>query len=79
MTYLVNKLATQLHDHHKSVRNMFTDHVSGVDAKVTKCCETLASNSSLASSSFTANVVQELEDKEHHKKNVLLFNICIKF
>ena len=50
---------------------MLTDHVLGVDAKVTKCCETLASNSSSASSSVAANVVQELEDKERHKKNVL--------
>ena len=72
---LVNKFETQLHDHHKSVGNMLTDHVSGVDAKVTKCCETLASNSSSASSSVAANVVQELEDKERHKKNVLFFNI----
>ena len=43
---------------------MLTDHVLGVDAKVTKCCETLASNSSSASSSVAVNVVQELEDKE---------------
>ena len=54
---------------------MFTDHVSGVDAKVTKCCETLASNSSSASSSVAVNVVQELENKEHQKKNVLFFHI----
>ena len=52
---------------------MLTDYVSGVDAKVTKCCETLASNSSPASSSVVVNVVQELEDKEHRKKNVLFF------
>ena len=55
--------------------NMLTDHVSSVDAKVTKCCETLASNSSSAYSSVAANVVQELVDKEPHKKNVLFFNI----
>ena len=54
---------------------MFTDHVSGVDAKVTKCCETLASNSSSASSSVAINVVQELENKEHQKKNLLFFHI----
>ena len=54
---------------------MFTNHVSGVDAKVTKCCETLASNSSSASSSVVVNVVQELENKEHRKKNVLFFHI----
>ena len=54
---------------------MLSDHVSGVDAKVTKCCETLASNSSSASSSVVLNVVQELEDKERQKKNVLFFNI----
>ena len=54
---------------------MLTDHVSGVDAKVTKCCETLASNSSSASSSVAVNVVQELEDKKCRKKSVLLFNI----
>ena len=65
---LVKQFETQLHDHHKSVGSMLTDHVSGVDAKVTKCCETLASNSS---SSVAVNVVQELEDKEHRKKNVL--------
>ena len=52
-----------------------TDHISGVDAKVTKCCETLASNSSSASLSVAVNVVQELEDKECQKKNVLFFNI----
>ena len=39
---LVKQFETQLHDHHISVGNMSTDHVSGVDAKVTKCCETLA-------------------------------------
>ena len=54
---------------------MLTDHVSGVDAKVTKCCETLASNSSSASSTVAINVVQKLEDKECRKKNVLFFNI----
>ena len=54
---------------------MLTDHVSGVDSKVTKCCKALASNSSLASSSVAVNVVQELEDKERRKKNVLFFNI----
>ena len=54
---------------------MLTDHVTGVDAKVTKCCETLASNSFPASSSVVVNVVQELEDKERRKKNVLFFNI----
>ena len=53
---------------------MLTDHVSGVDAKVTKCCETLASNLSSASSSVPVNVVQELEDKERRKKN-MFFNI----
>ena len=69
---LVKQFETQLHDHHKSVgnRSMLTDHVSGVDIKVTKCCETLASNSSSASSSVAVNVVQELEDKECRKKNV---------
>ena len=60
---LVKQFETQLHDHHKSVESMLTDHVLGVDAKVTKCCETLASNSSSASSSASVNVVQELEDK----------------
>ena len=56
---------------------MLTDHVLGVDAKVTKCCETLASNSSSASSTVAVNVVQKLEDKECRKKNVLqlFFNI----
>ena len=72
---LAKQFETQLHDHHKSVGSMLTDHVSGVDAKVTKCCETLASNSSSASSSVVVNVVQELEDKERRKKNVLFFNI----
>ena len=72
---LVNRFETQLHDHHKSVGSMFTDHVSGVDARVAKCCETLASNSSSASSSVAANIVQELEDKERRKNNVLFFNI----
>ena len=72
---LVRQFETQLHDHHKSVGSMLTDHVSGVDAKVTKCCETLASNSPSVSSSGTVNVVQELEDKERRKKNVLFFNI----
>ena len=67
---LVKQFETQLHDHYKSVASMFTDHVSGVDAKVTKCCETLASNSSLASSSVAVNVVQELENKECRKKNM---------
>ena len=70
---LGNKLETQLHDH-KSMGNMLTDHVSGVDAKVTKCWETLASNSSSSFSSVAANVVQRLEDKECCKKN-LFFNI----
>ena len=54
---------------------MFTDHGLGVDTEVTKCFKTLASNSSSASSSITANVVKELEDKEYHKKNVLFLNI----
>ena len=36
---------------------MLTDHFSDVDAKVTKCCETLASNSSSASSSVVVNVL----------------------
>ena len=72
---LVKQFETQLHDHHKSVGSMLTDHVLGVDAKVTKCCEALASNSSSASSSVAVNVVQELDDKEHQKKNVLFFNI----
>ena len=54
---------------------MLTDHVSGVDAKITKCCETLDSNSSSASSSVEVNVVQELVDKECRKKNLLFFNI----
>ena len=53
---LVNKFKTQLHDHHKSVGDMLTDHVSGVDAKVIKYCETLASNSSSASSSVAADI-----------------------
>ena len=72
---LVKQLETQLHDHYKSVGSMFTDHVLGVDAKVTKWCETLASNSSSASSSVVVNVVQELENKEHRKKNVFFFHI----
>ena len=72
---LVNKFETKLHDHHKSVGNMLTDHVSGVDAQVANCCETLASNSSSTSSSVAANVVQELGDKERRKNNVLFFNI----
>ena len=72
---LVNKFETQLHDHHKSVGNMFTDHVSSVDARVTKCCEALASSSSSASSFVAANIVQELEDKKRRKNNVLFFNI----
>ena len=50
---------------------MLTDHVLGIDAKVTQCCETLALNSSSASSSVVVNVVQELEDKERRKKNML--------
>ena len=75
VTYIVKQFETQLHDHHKFVESMLIDHVSGVDAKVTKCCETLASNSSSASSSVVVNVVQELEDKECRKKNVLFFNI----
>ena len=54
---------------------MLIDHVSGLDAKVTKCCEILASNSSSDSSSVAVNVVQELKDKERRKKNVLFFNI----
>ena len=41
---------------------MLTDHALGLDTKATKCCKTLASNSCSASSSVTANVVQELED-----------------
>ena len=44
-------------------------------AKDTECYEILASNSSSASSSVAVNVVQELEYKEHRKKNVLFFNI----
>ena len=44
------------------MRNMLTDHALGLDTKVTKCCKTLASKSCSASSSVTANVVQELED-----------------
>ena len=68
---LVKQFETQLHDHHKSVGSMLTDHVLGVDAKVTKCCETLASNSSLASSSVAVNVVQKLKDKERRKKKVV--------
>ena len=55
--------------------SMLTDHVLGVDAKITKCCETLASNSSSAFSFVAVNVVQELEDKKYRKKNVLFFNI----
>ena len=55
--------------------NILTDHALGLDTKVTKCCKTLASNLCSASSSVTTNVVQELEDKEHHKKNVLLLNV----
>ena len=54
---------------------MLTDHVSGVDAKVTKCWETLASNSYSAFLSVATNIVQELEDKECHKKKVLFSNI----
>ena len=72
---LVKQFETQLHDHHKSVGSMLTDHVLGVDAKVTQCCETLALNSSSASSSVAVNVIQELEDKERRKINVLFFNI----
>ena len=62
---LLKQFETQLHDHHKSVGSMLTDHVSGVDVKITKCCGTLASNSSSASSTVAVNVVQELKDKEH--------------
>ena len=54
---------------------MLIDHVSGVDARVTKCYETLASNSSSAPSSVAVNIVQELEDKQRRKNNVLFFNI----
>ena len=72
---LVKQFETQLYDHHKSVGSMLTDHVSGVDAKVTKWCETLASDSSSASSTVAVNLVQKLEDKECRKKNVLFFNI----
>ena len=50
---LVKQFETQLHDYHKSVGSMLTDHVPVVD---TKCCETLASNSSSASSSVMVNV-----------------------
>ena len=57
------------------MRNMLTDYALGLDTKVTKCCEILASNSYSASSSVTANVGQELEGKEYHKKNVLFLNI----
>ena len=71
---VVKQFETQLHNHYKSVGSMFTDHVSGIDAKVTKC-ETIASNSSSASSSVAIDVVQELENKEHRKKNVLFFHI----
>ena len=59
---LLIKFETQLHDHYKSMGNMLTDHALGLDTKVTKCCKTLASKSCSASSSVTANVVQELED-----------------
>ena len=68
---LIKQFETQLCDHHKSVGTMLTDHVSGVDTKVTRCCETLGSNSSSASSSVVVNVVPELEDTERRKKNVL--------
>ena len=37
---LVKQFEIQLHDHYKSVGSMLSDHVSGVDAKVTKSCET---------------------------------------
>ena len=72
---LVKQFETQLHNHHKSVGSILTDHVSGVDTKVKKCCGTLASNSSSASSSVVVNVVQELKDKERRKENVWFFNI----
>ena len=59
---------------------MLTDHVLGIDAWVTKCYETLASDSSTASSSVAANIVQELEDKKpqeledkKNRKNNMLF------
>ena len=55
--------------------NMLTGHVLGVDDKITKCCEILASNSSSVYSSVTANVAQELEDRERRNKNELFFNI----
>ena len=54
---LVKQFETQLHDRHKSVGSMLTDYVSGVHAKGTKCCETLASNSSSVSLSVAVNVV----------------------
>ena len=72
---LVNKFETKLQDHHKSVKSMLTDQVLGVDARVTKCYETLATNSSSAPSSVAVNIVQELEDKQRRKNNVLFFNI----
>ena len=70
---LVKQFETQLHDHHKSVGSMLTDHVSGVAAKVTKCCKTLASNSSSVSSSVAVNVVQLLVqfEKENAKTKIL--------
>ena len=73
MCGLVKQFETQLHDHYKYVGSIFTDHVLGVDVKVTKCCETLASNLSSASSSVAVNVVQELENNKRLKKNVLFF------
>ena len=70
---LVNKLETQLYDRHKSVGNMLADHVLGVDAKVTKCCETLASNSSSASLSVAANVVRNWKIKLLQENCVLFY------
>ena len=57
------------------MKSVLTDHVLGVDARVTKCYETLTSNSSSAPSSVAVNIVQELEDKQRRKNNVLFFNI----
>ena len=54
---------------------MLTDHVSGVDTRVTKCCKTLASNLSSASPSVAVNIIQELEDKKRRKKKVLFLTI----
>ena len=80
---LLIKFETQLHDHYKSMGNMLTDHALGLDTKVAKCCKTLASNSCSASSSVTANVVQELEDIGTPQEKCVVsqhsWATCIKF